>query len=210
MTKDAESVNPSDEVIEVKEVQLLPASRPLKTELAPWNKDGYKMEIPKYWDRDEVNALLDQVKNYKHKMFLQFLWLSGVRITEAISLKKKDIDFKNYVMRVRWLKSRKYQERVLPVHPTLKNMLEMYTGAMTQETLVFPFTRQQGWQIAKKWTDGHPHKFRHSFAVNWLRCGGDIVILHRILGHSKIQTTMEYLKIVPVDQGKELLKIKFI
>jgi hypothetical protein len=27
--------------------------------------------------------------------------------------------------------------------------------------------------------------------------------------HAKIQTTMEYLKIVPTDQGKELLKIQF-
>lgn len=57
--------------------------------------------------------------------------------------------------------------------------------------------------------NGHPHQFRHSFAVNWLRNNGDIIILHRILGHTKIQTTMEYLKIVPTDQGKELLKINF-
>jgi len=50
---------------------------------------------------------------------------------------------------------------------------------------------------------------RHSFAVNWLRCGGEIDVLHRILGHSKIQTTMEYLKIVPRDQGKALMGIDF-
>lgn len=200
----------SIDVILPTDKNLTISGRNVKTELAPWNKQGYKQEIPKYWNRDEVNSLLEQVKNYKHKMFLLFLWLSGVRITEAIGLRKKDIDFKERVMRIRWLKSRKYQERVLPINKDLKSMLEMYTGAMTQETLVFPFTRQQGWQIAKKWTQGHPHKFRHSFAVNWLRCGGDIVILHRILGHSKIQTTMEYLKIVPVDQAKELDKITFI
>lgn len=206
MTNPIQNVNEVETEVEPKYLQVL---QPKKTELAPWGKSGYKQEIPKYWDRDEVNTLLDQVKNYKHKMFLQFLWLSGVRITEAISLKKKDIDFKHHVIRVRWLKSRKYQERVLPIHPVLKNMLEMYTGPMNQETQVFPFSRQQGWQIAKKWTEGHPHKFRHSFAVNWLRCGGDVVILYKIMGHSNIQTTMEYLKIVPMDQGKELLKIQF-
>lgn len=189
--------------------KYLQVLQPEKVELVPWNSDGYKKEIPKYWDRDEINQLLSQIKNYKHEMFLRFLWLSGVRITEAISLKRKDIDFKNYVMRVRWLKNRKYQERVVPMHPSLHNMLRMYTGSMNQEEFVFPFTRQQGWGIARKWVSGNPHKFRHSFAVNWLRCGGDIVILHRVLGHASIQTTMEYLKIVPLDQGKELLKIQF-
>lgn len=179
-------------------------------ELVPWNKEGYKQEIPQYWDRDEVNRLLDTVENYKHKMLLQFLWLSGVRVTEAVSLKKKDIDFKNHVMRVKWLKSRKYKERVVPIHPILKQILELYTAPMNRDHFVFPYSRQNAWQICKKWVGGNPHKFRHSFAVNWLRQEGDIVILHRILGHSKIQTTMEYLKIVPLDQGKELLKIKFM
>lgn len=207
MTNHISNVNAEENVETPKYIQVL---NPEKTILASWNQEGYKEELRHYWDRDEVNLLLDQVKNYKHKMFMQFLWLSGVRVTEAISIRKKDIDFKHYVIRVRWLKSRKYKERVLPMHPNLKSMLEMYTGPMTQETMVFPFTRQQAWQLVKKWTQGHPHKFRHSFAVNWLRCEGDIVILHRILGHSKIQTTMEYLKIVPMDQGKELMKIKFI
>lgn len=70
-------------------------------------------------------------------------------------------------------------------------------------------TRQRAWQLTQKYLGGHPHQLRHSFAVNWLRSGGEIVVLHRMLGHSKVQTTMEYLKIVPTDQGKELLKIQF-
>jgi site-specific recombinase XerD len=48
-----------------------------------------------------------------------------------------------------------------------------------------------------------------AFAVNWLRSDGDVVTLHRILGHANIQTTMIYLRIVPLDQGRELMKIRF-
>lgn len=168
-----------------------------------------KQEIPRYWNREEINEKLNQITNYKHKMFLTFLWMSGVRITEAVNLQKKDIDFKNFIMKIKWLKSRKYNERIVPIHPRLKEVLELYSAPMNLEAHVFPFTRQQGWQIAKKWADGNPHKFRHSFAVNWLRSDGDIVTLHRILGHANIQTTMIYLRIVPLDQGKELMKIKF-
>lgn len=168
-----------------------------------------KQELPKYWDKEYIQQCLEHIENHRHKMLLRFLWMSGVRITEAVGLRKKDIDFQHYAMTVRWLKSRKYKHRVVPLHPQLRDILQVFTAAMKEEDRVFPITRQRAWQICKKDLKGNPHRLRHSFAVNWLRCGGDIVTLHRVLGHSKIQTTMEYLKIVPVDQGKELLKIAF-
>lgn len=168
-----------------------------------------KQELPKYWDKEYINRMIELVNNHQHKMLLIFLWYSGVRITEAVSLRKQDIDFEHYTMQLRWLKSRKYNHRIVPMHPELRSLLQLYTASLKAENRVFPITRQRAWQITRKCLNGHPHQLRHSFAVNWLRCGGDIVTLHRILGHSKIQTTMEYLKIVPNDLGKELIKISF-
>ncbi len=168
-----------------------------------------KKDFPKYWKRELINSKLELIKNPQHQMLLRFLWMSGVRITEAVSLRKQDIDFQSYVMTCRWLKSRKYKFRNVPLHPHLKPLLQLYTSTLKAEDRIFPITRQRAWQLTKKYLDGHPHQLRHSFAVNWLRSDGDLIILHRILGHSKIQTTMEYLKIVPIDQGKELLKIQF-
>jgi integrase/recombinase XerD len=172
-------------------------------------QEKVKSQIPKYWTKEEIQAKLAAITNHKDKMLCQYLWMSGVRITEALNLKKQEIDFQNYTMRIRWLKSRKYYERIVPLHPQLKDILQLYTAPMNQEELVFPYSRQRGWQIIRKWMQGHPHQFRHSFAVFWLRSGGDLVTLHRILGHSRIQTTMEYLKIVPVDIGKDLIKLNF-
>lgn len=166
-------------------------------------------EIPKYWDRDFIISHIEKIQNYAHKMLMTYLWYSGVRVTEAISLRKTDIDFQNYVMTLRWLKSRKYLHRIVPMHPNLRDLLQVYTAPMKTDSKVFPISRQRVWQLTQNYFGGHPHQLRHSFAVNWLRCGGDIVTLHRILGHSKIQTTMIYLKIVPMDQGKELMKIQF-
>ena len=168
-----------------------------------------RQEIPKYWDRDHINSIIDNISNPSHKELMRFLWMSGVRITEAVNLKKGDIDFDSYTMTVKWLKSRKYKHRVVPLHPNLRNILQVYTANLKADERVFPITRQRAWQLVRKYFNGHPHQFRHSFAVNWLRSGGDIVILYRILGHANIQTTMEYLKIVPIDQGKELLKVQF-
>lgn len=171
--------------------------------------ESVKLDIRKYWDRNYIKAKIQDIENTRHKMLIQFLWMSGVRITEAVSLQKQDINFRDYLMTVKWLKSRKYLRRVVPLHPILKEILEVYVAPFNLEDRVFSMTRQRAWQLTKKYLGGHPHQLRHSFAVNWLMCGGDIVILHKILGHAKLQTTMEYLKIVPIDQGKELMKIEF-
>lgn len=166
-------------------------------------------DIRKYWTPQEIKERIDACRDPQDSMLLRFLWMSGVRITEAVSLRKMDIDFQNSMMKVRWLKSRKYKDRIVPIHSQLRPLLQLFTAPLNQEDLLFPYSRQRAWQICRKWMNGNPHMFRHSFAVNWLRNKGDIVILHKILGHSKIQTTMEYLKIVPVDQAGELQKIKF-
>jgi len=168
-----------------------------------------KRDLAKYWDKEYINRNIDTIQNPRHQMLLRFLWMSGVRITEAVNLTKGEIDFQHYTIKVKWLKSRKYHSRNVPLHPQLRNMLQVYTASMKESERVFPITRQRAWQVTKKYLKGHPHQLRHSFAVNWLRCSGDVIILHRVLGHSKIQTTMEYLKIVPIDQGKELMKITF-
>lgn len=204
-----QNVKPGDPPQESPVYEIVQATSSLPKKRFTKRLSNVKSEPPKYWSRETINAKLEVIGNYKDKMLLTFLWMSGVRITEAISLKKQDINLKDHLMVVKWLKSRKYQNRVVPLHPRLKDMMELYTAQMNQDELVFPYSRQRAWQIVKRWTDGHPHQFRHSFAVNWLKSGGDVYILSRILGHSKIQTTMEYLKIVPMDQGKELLKVDF-
>lgn len=168
-----------------------------------------KRDLPPYWDRQEINTLLNRINNQEHQMLFRFLWMSGVRVTEAVTLRKQDIDTENFTMRVRWLKSRKYRERVVPVHPELLTLLRLYTAPMKAEDRVFPISRQRVWQLSKKYFGGKTHKFRHSFAVNWLRSGLDLPTLSRVLGHGNIRTTMVYQQIVPVDQGKELIKVRF-
>jgi integrase/recombinase XerD len=112
-------------------------------------------------------------------------------------------------MTIRWLKSRRWNERNVPLHSRLAELLEMYSGGMNLDDKIFPFTRIRGYYITKKWLGVSPHKLRHSFAVNWLRNGGDLAQLKAMLGHTYLNTTGEYLKIVPVDVAKELEKIKF-
>ncbi|MCA1585552.1 MAG: tyrosine-type recombinase/integrase [Acidobacteria bacterium] len=45
----------------------------------------------------------------------------------------------------------------------------------------------------------HPHSFRHKFAVTYIRRGGDIYRLSRILGHASLSTTQLYLRSMGVE-----------
>lgn len=173
------------------------------------SKNVNPKDLPKYWEREYIVNRISNIKNSRHRILMEFLWYTGVRVTEAVTLNKLNIDFDNYTLTIRWQKNRKWNYRNIPMHPRLKDLLQLYTSSMLSKDLVFPISRQRAWQLVKKYFDGHPHQFRHSFAVNWLRCDGDIIILSKMLGHAKVQSTMEYLKIVPIDQGKELMKISF-
>lgn len=168
-----------------------------------------KSDLPEYWTREQINELLDTIKEPSHRMLFTYLWMTGCRITEALSIRRSDLDFDGYLIKIRWLKSRKYNFRQIPMHPQLRSLLMLYTSKMKADDIIFDISRQRAWQLIKKYAGGNPHKFRHSFAVNWLKSGGDIVTLSKILGHSDVKVTMIYLNIVPIDQGKELLKINF-
>jgi len=176
-----------------------------------------KEEQLKYMSREEVHEFIDSVKGPKEKLLFIFMWYTGSRVSEVINVRKRDIDFQNKEIKIRWLKNRKYLYRTMPIHPTLKQLLELTTAGLGLDDQVFPYSRQRVWQIFKKhryhpfdWV--HPHTFRHSFAVNYLRqadSANDLVILRKLMGHSSILTTMKYLDIVPRDQAKQLAKIQF-
>lgn len=168
----------------------------------------------KYLERDAVNHLLSLIPHgsSKHHMFFQFLWRTGVRVTEAINVKKEQINFKDGFIEIRWQKSRKYQKRIIPMHTSLRNALMVYCASLKADQYLFPWTRQNSDVYAKKYGFGHCHVLRHSFAVNFIKQNKNawaLSILQKLLGHSRIQTTMKYLEAVPMDQAQALEEVRF-
>lgn len=173
-------------------------------------------DIPDYLIPEEVNEILESIPNnkQKHYLLIELLWKTGVRITEAINIKKKDIDFYNKMLKIQWLKKRKKLERMIPIHQTLLVNLSLFCGQINNDDYLFGFSRQRGYQVIKKYSVNidkrvSPHVFRHSFAINFLKQTKNLVALNKLLGHSQIETTMIYLNIVKSDLQEEINKMEY-
>jgi integrase/recombinase XerD len=106
------------------------------------------------------------------------------------------------------------RQRMIPVDRDTLRLLDEYLKWRRQfpyrGPLVFPFTRQRGWQLVARigrraGIKGlHPHSLRHLLATTWVAKGLDVKKLQIMLGHASIATTMEY-----VDSNFEQLRSEY-
>jgi len=106
------------------------------------------------------------------------------------------------------------RQRMIPVDRDTLRLLGEYLKWRRKfsyrGSLVFPFTRQRGWQLVKRigrraGIKGlHPHSLRHLLATTWVGKGLDVKKLQVLLGHASIATTMEY-----VDSSFEQLRSEY-
>lgn len=171
-----------------------------------------KKDNRRYLRKNEVLAKLMDMEAGKKRTFCMTLWMTGLRVTECVNIKKKDIDFKNYTITARWQKNRNWKERLVPLHPQLAFSLQEYTATLNQEDKLFDFSRQYGYQVVKESMGVSPHKMRHSFAMHFIHSSDDPykwLALQKLLGHKDLRTTMEYMRIAPEDTQKSLFKVSF-
>jgi integrase/recombinase XerD len=106
------------------------------------------------------------------------------------------------------------RHRMIPVDRDTLRLLDEYLKWRRKfpyrGPLVFPFTRQRGWQLIEKLGRRagikglHPHFLRHLLATTWVAKGLDTKKLQVLLGHASIATTMEY-----VDSNFEQLRSEY-
>ncbi len=163
---------------------------------------------------EEINLLLEQPsgtapKDIRDKAMLELLYATGMRVSELIGLKVKDVN-----MSMNFLQCHDgNRERVIPFTNETKEALEIYFHdardalcSADQEYLFTncqgePMTRQGFWKIIKYYSskaginkDITPHTIRHSFAMHLVNNGADLKSVQEMLGHSDISTTQIYVK----------------
>ncbi len=173
---------------------------------------------PEILTGDEVSLLLWQpdiqtCKGIRDKAMLEVLYASGIRASELLNLKLADINLEiGYIM----MNHHDDNERIIPLYSLAVQALKSYINesrpllcANSKETTLFlntngqPMTRQGFWKLVKGYTaaakiekDITPKTLRHSFAAHLLENGADINMVKDMMGHSSINSTKVYAKLL--------------
>ena len=177
-----------------------------------------KSHIETYTD-EELKLLLKKPNlkkcsftEYQCWVITNFLFSTGVRQRSLIHIQIKDIDFDNNVVYVNVTKNRK--PLIGPLNQTMINILKDYLKFRQNKTKDdFLFCNSFGQKLVKS-TCYHMlyeynkrrgvettgiHRYRHTFAKQWITNGGNVVSLSKLLGHSSLDITQNYINLLVSD-----------
>ena len=164
---------------------------------------------------DKIIQAVDLTKKYalRDQAILSLLYASGIRVTELVDLKLKNLMMDDGLIRV-FGKGRK--ERIVPIGKIALTSLTLYLKELRpsnsrkgkSQGILFlnhrggKLTRMSIWNILHENTlragitkKVSPHVLRHSFATHLLEGGADLRSVQEMLGHSDITTTQIYTNI---------------
>lgn len=162
-------------------------------------------KLPDILSIEEMKRLINSTNNIKHKLILKLLYGCGLRVSEIVNLKKKDINFDEGLIKIVLAKGKK--DRFVKLPSSIFNGLKSYCNLLNEDFL-FPSNRggkltpatiqaivEKNAKKAEIKRRVYPHLLRHSFATHLLEQGTDLRIIQKLLGHSDIKTTQIYTQI---------------
>jgi integrase len=172
--------------------------------------------LPEVLTREEVSKIIGICENAKHKALLLLAYGSGLRTGEIESLRVRDIDSKEMRIFIKGGKNKCDRYTVLS-----KTTLD----ALREYWRVFRPNSPDGWLFPGMRNIGHitraaislafigscektgiskevsVHSLRRAFATHMLEDGADIFKIKELLGHTRIQSTMAYLRLLDTTKG---------
>ncbi len=152
---------------------------------------------------------------HRDRAIIMLLLDTGIRASELCRLTIKDIDMQNSTITVHpFMSGIKSRPRIIPIGNVAKKALWRHLTARDTEykgnELFFsrdghPLNRDSLRHLLVRLGERagvpnvHPHRFRHTFAIQYLRNGGDIFTLQRILGHTTLSMVQHYLALADAD-----------
>lgn len=219
--------------LNINSVTLNTYVRALKTILYFFMEKGYmkefKISLPKMdkeiietYSPNELDLLLKKpnVKTcnfveYRNWVVCNFLLAVGCRLNSLINIMVEDIDFTNNMVYIKTTKNRK--PLIIPLSETIIPILKEYIGIRKGENEDYLFCNAYGQLLNRNTLSENLrsynrrrgvkttgiHRFRHTFAKNWILNGGDIFRLQKILGHSDIEVVRNYVNMFTNDLQRD-------
>ena len=186
---------------------------------SPW----IKVKIPKppkkvipAFSEAQIRALLGAIDRSTREGFRDWTVIltlldTGLRVTELTNLRLEDVDLDEGVLKVC---GKGAKERMVPIGARVQRALWRYVNRYRRQPINGLcgnlFLSKSGRPLPKNRIEAllkiygkkaevegvrcSPHSFRHSFAISYLRNGGDVFTLQHLLGHTTLQMTQRYLQ----------------
>ncbi len=169
--------------------------------------------LPQVLTEREMTTFLDNLPMdtfiaLRDKTVFEFLYATGLRISELTNLKREDVDLREGLVRVL---GKGKKERIVPFHDQAGRILKTYLDAVQTRFKTikeYIFLNNRGGKITDRSIERilkqlyrdimqsdknvYPHLFRHSFATHLLQRGADLRVIQELLGHSSLATTEKY------------------
>ncbi len=175
-----------------------------------------KKKLPEFVSSSEMNrfqngweTFSDDIKTARNTLIINLLYQTGMRRSELINLKFKNVDFSR--MEIKVLGKGK-KERIIPVQKRLLEEIENYRNLCAEQFIDnelcdavilsdkgIQMNPKSLYNIVKQFLESarstdkkSPHVLRHSFATHLLNNGADINAIKEILGHANLSATQVY------------------
>ncbi len=163
-------------------------------------------KLPVILSRNEIKDIIAETKNQKYRLMISLGYASGLRVSEIIDLKVKDLNLNEQIIHLKQTKGKKDRITIFPekLVSDFKNLIAGKTGKdfvfkssrggkLTTASLQKMFKKSLKKAYIQK--DATFHSLRHSFATHLLENGTDIRYVQELLGHQNIRTTQRYTQV---------------
>ncbi len=169
--------------------------------------------VPVVLTKEEVRRLIAHVKSDQHKLIIELLYSSGLRLSELINLKIEELELES---KTGWVRDGKGgKDRMIILSEMVVKHIRQFIGDRKTGYLLSGRNGQLSKRAVQKALNEiskraeitknvHPHQLRHSFATHLLEAGTDIRKIQVLLGHADLSTTQIYTQV----SNEELKKIK--
>jgi len=170
----------------------------------PYTKRHKK--LPVVLTHEQILEIVECLTNPKHRILISLAYGAGMRVSEVVNLRVRDMDLLSLTLSIRGGKGDKDRVSVIPASLTY-GLTRLMAGKEADD---FVFESERGGKLAIRTaqqiferalgkTKIHQaatfHSLRHSFATHLLENGVDSRYIQKLLGHSNIATTMIYTKV---------------
>jgi integrase/recombinase XerC len=175
----------------------------------------FTQKLPVFVDAAKLMSLLDskfftdEYSGQRDKIIIELLYGTGIRLSELIQIRNKDINFSSSSLKVN---GKRNKQRIVPIHPPLSSALRTFLhlkdsvmgSGLVDDYLILTNKGNKAYPLfvyrtVNKYLElittqqkKSPHVLRHSFATSLLNNGAQLHDIKDILGHTSLAATQVY------------------